>query len=282
MTNNQKKRGFFKFLFQKEIDKQVQDILQENNGHNGFAYTQESNMIHNILSITDKTAEDVMIPRADIIGIDVNENVEDIIKLVLEEPHSRYPVYKDNPDDVIGVVHIKDILALEVGKKDSSHLKEYIKKVSFIAPTMRVLDLLLTMRVSGNHMAIVVDEYGGVDGQVTIADIIEEIVGEIRDEFDEEEEHIIEKGNHSYILDGRMPLDELTEKLSDLFSAEVLKTVEEDIDTVGGLATSLAKRLPIRGEIIIFPEANVEFEIVTADPRRVKKILVRPISKSSK
>ena len=186
------------------------------------------------------------------------------------EGHSRLPVYRDNLDDALGMVHIKDVLAWRGEAKDFG-LSRILRQALFVSPSMRVLELLLEMRVKRVHLALVVDEFGGIDGLVTIEDLVEEIVGEIEDEHDvADEPELMLDADGNLDADARAPIEALEALAGSVFSEEE----REDIDTLGGLVFSLAGRVPIRGELIRHA-SGLEFEIVDADPRRVKRLRVR-------
>ncbi|HAE00791.1 MAG TPA: magnesium/cobalt efflux protein, partial [Rhodospirillaceae bacterium] len=189
------------------------------------------------------------------------------------QPHSRYPVHRDSLDDVLGMVHIKDVLAATTEPKENFSVRAVMRKVLFVAPSMRVLDLLLQMRMNRLHMALVVDEYGGIDGLVTIEDLVEEIVGEIEDEHDIDRGPKIEhKPDGTWIADARLDIEDLEKRLGPILTDEER---QEDIDTVGGLVFTLAGRVPIRGELIPHEESGLEFEVLEADPRRIKRVRLR-------
>ncbi len=235
---------------------------------------EERLLLANILELKDRTIHDVMVPRADIISVDSDINLSDVIKIITCEGHSRIPVFRGSLDDAIGMIHIKDVLAWH-GRDSEFSLRDIVRKVLFVPPSMQVLELLLEMRATRCHMALVVDEYGGIDGLVTIEDLVEEIVGEIEDEHDRTEEPtMVEDLNGTLIADARVTIETLEERLGVLLSEEE----REDIDTLGGLVFSLTGRVPIRGELISHP-SGLEFEILDADPRRIKRLRLREINK---
>jgi CBS domain containing-hemolysin-like protein len=219
------------------------------------------------------TVYDVMVPRADIVAVEIGVAFSDLVNLMSIEGHSRMPVYRETLDDVCGMVHIKDVLACRGKSGNGLSLEKIVRKILFAAPSMRALDLLLEMRLTYVHMAMVVDEYGGVDGIVTIEDLVEEIVGEIEDEHDSQKTPaLIRLAAGRYDADARITISEFEEQTGPILSAEER---EEDINTLGGLVFSLAGRVPGRGEVIRHGSGH-EFEILDADPRRIKflRILV--------
>ena len=236
---------------------------------------EERLMLMNILDLGELRVDDVMVPRAAIISLGTDTSLDDLVDLIQTELHSRIPVYQENLDDVLGMVHIKDLLTYW-DNRDDFDLKGILRQVLFVPPSMAVLDLLLQMRQTRVHMAIVVDEYGGTDGLVTIEDLVEEIVGEIEDEHDEEEGPlIVVHADGTLDADARAPIAELEERVGlDLLPDEQ----DEDVDTLGGLVFSLLGRVPQRGELIAHP-TGLEFEITDADPRRIKRLRVRGITK---
>ncbi len=234
------------------------------------ASSDELTLLRNILNLHGLTVYDVMVPRADIVAVDIETSLPDLVKLMSEEAHSRIPVYRGTLDDIEGMVHIKDVLACW-NRETPMKLKTLVRRVLFVAPSMPILELLLQMRVTRVHLALVVDEFGGVDGLVTIEDLVEEIVGEIEDEHDEDETpHIVERMDGSLDADARVPLKDFEERIGPVLSEEERA---EDIDTLGGLVFYLAGRVPVKGEVIRH-ETGIEFEILDADPRRIRRIRV--------
>jgi CBS domain containing-hemolysin-like protein len=232
---------------------------------------QERAILLNIVKLHEQTAADVMVPRVDIVGLEVDTPFDEVIKSFVEQGHSRVPVYRETLDDVLGMLHIKDLMPYAADNKPVA-LAKVLRKVLFVAPTMPVLDLLLQMRLTRIHMALVVDEFGGVDGLLTIEDVIEQIVGEIEDEHDPADPpQVIERPDGSVIVEARTPIDLLEDRTGrKLLPPES----EEGIDTLGGLVTTLAGRVPTRGEVIKHP-AGFDIEVLDADPRRVKRLRLK-------
>jgi CBS domain containing-hemolysin-like protein len=231
---------------------------------------QERELLLNALSFGELQVWDVMVPRSDIQAIDVTAGLGEVVGTMREAMHTRLPVYRDNLDDVIGMVHIKDLLPYW-GDGAEFELEPIVREVLFVPPSMRVLDLLLQMRDTAVHMAIVVDEYGGTDGLATIEDLVEEIVGEIQDEHDKiMPPRLVELPNGALEADARVEVEELERRLGlELLDAER----REDVDTLGGLLFTLLDRVPARGEIVRHP-AGVEFAVLDADPRRIKRLRI--------
>jgi len=231
----------------------------------------EKVLLANILDLRDRNVHDVMVPRADIIAINNKTSLEEVVSLITREGHSRIPVFKEDLDDATGVLHAKDVLAWR--DEESTFTPTSIQRnLLFVSPSMRVLELLLEMRVKRLHMALVVDEFGGVDGLVTIEDLVEEIVGEIEDEHDNNlEPVIIDFPDGTYIADARVSIEDCENMLGPFASEEE----HDELDTLGGLTAALAGRIPINGELIGHP-SGLEIEILEADPRRIKKLRLRP------
>ena len=251
----------------------LEEYIEElDNGETQSIALHERTLISNVLKLRDMTVVDVMIPRADIIAIDIDTTQEDLLALLSEKQCSRIPVYRETLDDVIGTVHIKDLLSRLAIKKEIQ-IKELIRDVPIVSPSMPVLDLMLQMRQSKKHMTLVVDEYGGIDGLVTIGDVLESIVGEIDDEFDfDEQPEMIEKSDGSIYADARVDIDEFEERFGLLLSDEE----REESDTLGGLVFTIAGRIPARGEVLKH-ESGVVFEILDADPRRINRLRIKNI-----
>jgi len=232
---------------------------------------QERMLIGNVLKVHDRSAADVMVPRVDVIAFDIERPFDELVKLLIEQGHSRVPVYRETLDDVIGFVHVKDVLAPVVDRRPVK-LAPLLRKVLVVAPSLPVFDLLVQMRQTRTHIAMVVDEFGGIDGLVTIEDLIEEIVGDIDDEHDVDETPIlIERPDGSVIADARIPIETLEERRGTPLRHN---GDHEEVDTLGGLVFALAGRVPRRGEVIPHP-SGIEFEVLDADPRRIKRLRVR-------
>ncbi len=228
-------------------------------------------LIRKVLRVSDLAVRDVMVPRADIVAVEIGTSRDELIRLMADQAHSRLPVYRGTLDDVLGMVHIKDVLA-SIARKETFDLARIIRKVLFVAPSMRVLDLLLQMRVDRTHMALVVDEYGGIDGLTTIEDLVEQIVGEIEDEHDVDEgPRLVARPDGTLVADGRVTVREFEDHVGPVLTAEERA---DDIDTLGGLVFSLIGRVPTRVEVIRHRPSGIEFEILDADARRIRRLRV--------
>jgi CBS domain containing-hemolysin-like protein len=229
-------------------------------------------LLGNVLRLRDKTAYDVMVPRADILAMPVDLTLDQAIRLIQREGHSRFPVYRGNLDEIVGMVHIKDVFA-SVGREAAAFsLTKIMRKPLLVVPTIPVLDLLLQMRAQRIHMALVVDEYGGIDGLVTIEDLVETIVGDISDEHDEvASPTIVERPDGTLELDARTTVEAFEERLGPVLTEEERAA---DIDTVGGLVFTLAGRVPARGELISH-DSGLEFRVLEVDARRIRRLRVR-------
>ena len=247
----------------------LQELIESDTGAHPIG-REERTILANVLELRGSTVADVMVPRVDIIAVEAHSSWDDVIALMTKSGHSRLPVFRQTLDDVIGMVHVKDVIALR-GQAKLFALVDIVRRVLFVAPSMRVLELLLEMRVTRSHMALVVDEYGGVDGLVTIEDLVGEIVGEIADEHDTDvEPKIMRAANGTLEADARVSLEALEEMVGPVLSDDERRSA----DTLGGLVAALAGRMPIRGELVTHP-SGLEFEIVDVDPRRVKRLRLR-------
>jgi len=231
----------------------------------------ERNLLRNIFLLRDLTARDVKVPRADIVAVDETIGFDDLLNELNTHGHSRLPVYGESLDDVSGFIHIKDLVAARAGGRPFD-LKAIVRQVLFVAPSMRVLDLLLQMRLSRQHLALVIDEFGGTDGLITIEDLVEQIVGEIQDEHDiAEGPKLLPRPDGTLIADARATIEEFEERIGPVLTEEERET---DIDTVGGLVVHLAGRVPSRGELVAHP-SGITFEVIDADPRRLRRLRLR-------
>jgi magnesium and cobalt transporter len=255
----------------------IEELLDEHDGGDEDVLgDEERRMLANIVALGAKRVDDVMVPRGDIVGLEASLSLSEIVACYLEAPHSRLPVYSEQLDEILGVLHIKDLVKFW-GRTGEIDLASILRPPVIVPPSKAVIDLLVEMRASRRHMAIVVDEYGGVDGLVTIEDLIEEVVGDIRDEHDNAEDPIfIENPDGTIDVDARFELDDFEKRVGcDLLADEE----DEEIDTLGGFVFVALGRVPKRGEVIRH-DCGLEFEIVDADPRRIWRLKVRRTERS--
>ena len=259
-----------------------QDILnfitnQENNNESfstkNSELNDEKNLIKNIINLSEKSVEDVMVPRAEIISIEQNQKVKKILEIIKHESHSRMPVYDQNLDNTLGFFHIKDFI--KNINNENFKLKDILRQVLYVAPKSPILELLKRMRSSRIHMGLVVDEFGGVDGLVTIEDLVEEIVGEIEDEHDAEdhENQYVKINETTIIVDASYRIDDLEE----IFKIKIHNNYDETIDTVGGLVFYIANKVPKINETFLFKNL-LKFEVINADNRRIFRVKIIKIN----
>ncbi len=255
-----------------ELVKESAEHTQEN-GEVPELDRQERALIANVLRLRGTSADDVMIPRADIIAMPVDVSLEQALDQIRREGHSRMPVYREQLDEIVGMVHIKDVFSY-VGRTDDFKLEALLRRPLMVAPQVPVLDLLLQMRQARVHLALVVDEYGGIDGLLTIEDLVEEIVGDIADEHDEVAVPMItERPDGALDLDARLSIEAFEARFGSILTDDER---DADIDTVGGLVFTLAGRVPSRGEVISHP-SGLEFRILEADARQIRRLRVRAL-----
>ena len=231
----------------------------------------EKSLIKNILQLENKSVEDVMVPRGEIISIDNKQNYNQIFDIIKEESHSRLPVYENNLDNIVGFFHVKDFIKIN---KNEFDLNLILRDVLYTAPKSPILELLKRMRLSRIHMALVVDGIGGVDGLVTIEDLVEEIVGEIEDEHDAEDidEEIIKKEDNLLIVDAAYRIDELEKD----FNINLIVADEEEIETVGGLVFSKINRIPKSNEEFNIDDI-INIKILRANERKILTVHITKI-----
>ena len=258
LGNNQSLRDSIKDVIDEKSNEESQNIDLS---------SKEKSILSNILSINKLKADDVMIPRASIVAISQNSSFQNIIDTIDKESHSRMPVFRKDLDDVLGMIHIKDIIKFSGSNHNDFNIKKIMREVLFVPPTMPVMNLLLKMQATKLHMALVIDEHGGTDGLITIEDVIEEIVGEIEDEHDKDDDFNFKKiGSNTFEAKADMTLDDFNHESN-------LSIVEENVDTLGGYIFSKINRVPYAGEVIKVDNAY-QFEIIEADPRKIKKIRI--------
>jgi len=278
--DNQEKLGIWKTWLVKKLlnnDSSREEILnlianQDNDDKfNNSDDNNEKSLIKNILQLENKSVEDVMVPRAEIISIDIKQDYNQIFHIIKEESHSRLPVYENNLDNIIGFFHVKDFIKIT---KNEFDLNLILRDVLYTAPKSPILELLKRMRLSRIHIALVVDGIGGVDGLVTIEDLVEEIVGEIEDEHDAEDidEEIIKKEENLLIVDAAYRIDELEKD----FNIDLTVADEEEIETVGGLVFSKINRIPKNNEEFNIDDI-INIKILRANERKILTVHITKI-----
>jgi CBS domain containing-hemolysin-like protein len=274
----------------------LSDVLQDPALTQDVFSPEERAMLRNILGLRERRLDDIMVPRADIVSVAEDISLADLLTVFREAGHSRLPIYRETLDDPVGMVHIKDLVSFLLSgaalraenaapsRKRRTAALQHLAKVDFtrplasvrisrpvlfVPPSMPAIDLLVKMQTTRIHMALVIDEYGGTDGLVTIEDLVEQVVGEIEDEHDFDEAPLItRRATGGFVADARAPLEDVSTAVA--VDLEVGEEAEE-VDTLGGLIVTLAGRVPVRGELIAGPQ-DLEFEILDADPRRIKRV----------
>jgi CBS domain containing-hemolysin-like protein len=274
----------------------LHDVLDAAPSESGFS-PEESRMLKNILGLRERRMEDVMVPRADIIAVQQDISLGELVRVFENAAHSRLVVYNDTLDDPVGMVHIRDLIAFITARaavapeKNAKRKKplpanldfkaidlsialsstKIVREILFVPPSMRVIDLLVRMQATRIHLSLVIDEYGGTDGLVSIEDIVEQIVGEIADEHDEDEmPGVVRQPDDSFVADARASLDDVVAVVGPDFD---VGDAGKEVDTLGGYLTTRAGRVPVRGELVPGP-GLFEIEVIDADPRRVKRVRI--------
>jgi CBS domain containing-hemolysin-like protein len=251
----------------------LEEIIEEHDAQaDNHLAPEERVMLHNVLSFGDTKVSDIMVPRTDIYAVPADIELCNLKAHILEQQHTRIPVYEDTLDQVLGFIHVKDLLPM-LGGEMEFNLRQVMREVLFVPPSMRIIDLLVKMRHAGSHMAIVVDEYGGTDGLVTMEDLFEEIVGDIQDEHDEDEEpedKIIRLSDNTFEVNARIRIEKLEKELG---LNLVTEEKENEFDTLGGLIFFQLGHVPVKGEVVEHI-SGVRFDILDADPRRIKKVRI--------
>ena len=268
--------SFFKKINSKNLNKDLDQELEQfvakrinADDSNGKTLSHENELLKNLAGLRGITASDVMVPRVDIVSVAMSDDFNEIVKQLIKTNHSRVPVRNESLDDIVGILHIKDVLA-NLFLKEKQNIKTLLKKPIFVSPSISLLDLLYEMRIKKRHLALVVDEYGGIDGLVTIEDLVEELVGEIEDEHDLSSECRLDKmEDGSIVVEARIMIDLLENFIQSIRKEDL----NEEIETLGGFIVSIAGRVPVKGEVIKYSPSGLKFEILEADPRKV--ILVK-------
>ena len=248
------------FISEEEIRQMAEASSEE-----GAIEEEEKELIHSIFEFGDTIVREVMTPKPDIVGVDAEESLDQVLHLVIKHGYSRIPVYKENLDEVVGIVYAKDVLRQIHSGRERASLKDLARKAYYVPESKRVAELLKEMQQEKVHVAIVVDEYGAVAGLVTLEDLLEEIVGEIADEYDREEPQVEPAGDGSYRVNAKLAVDELNELLE-------VELPNEEWDTVGGLIMGLLGRLPTQGESVELE--GLRFTAERVQGRRIAKVLI--------
>ena len=234
-------------------------------GEEGDLEQHESSMLLRVLSIDDLQVQDIMTPRTDIVCVPRTAGILEVAGVILETGHSRIPIYQDNRDNIIGVVYAKDLLSYMGNGETGTRVDQSMREPYFVPETKRVLDLLQEFRTRKTHLAVILDEYGGTAGLVTIEDVLEQIVGEIEDEYDAPRREDITAQEGGWLVTGRAYLEDLEEKIG-------LKVESDEVDTLGGYLSHLAGRVPLAGER--FSLNGMNLTVQEADPKQVHLIRV--------
>ena len=262
----------------KQLDEELEQFVAKrinDDDSNGKTLSHENELLKNLAGLRGINASDVMIPRVDIVSVAMSDDFNEIVKQLIKTNHSRVPVRNESLDDIVGILHIKDVLA-NLFLQEKKDIKSLLRKPIFVSPSISLLDLLYEMRVKRRHLALVVDEYGGIDGLVTIEDLVEELVGDIEDEHDLSTECRLEKmQDGSIVLEARITID----LIEDLLSSIRKEDLNEEIETLGGFIINIAGRVPVKGEVIKYSPSGLKFEILEADPRKVILVKLRGLNK---
>lgn len=283
--DDSKKPSWFRRLFLNNSEEKLRETIEElieeendngkNNGIDLSIQSHERLLFSNILKLRDLSADDIMVPRADIIAVEKKIKKNELLKIYAETPRSRLPVYTDTMDHVAGTVHMKDFLG-QIARSERFNLNAITREVPIISPAMPLLDLLLQMRETRNHMALVVDEFGGIDGLVTLGDVLESITGELDDIYDDDTPPMLRAVDENIMIaDARLPIEEFEDHVK-------ISLIEDDddreeIDTLAGFLFFFEGRVPAQGEIIDHPK-GLQFEIIEGDTRRIKLIRITKMS----
>jgi CBS domain containing-hemolysin-like protein len=252
----------------------LEEALEEESISDLAISQEERDLLKNMIHFGELTVRDIMVPRSDIMALPKQVSFDELKRHVIDIGHTRIPVYDDSLDHIEGFIHVKDLFP-HLAKDEPFDISGVLRETLFVPPSMRIVDLLLKMRVSGCHIAIVVDEYGGTSGMVTMEDLFEEIVGEIQDEHDDaEDRNTPRRLSHDVLeVDARIEIGKLEEALSDTINRDD----EDDFDTLGGYIFSPLGRVPVKGEVLKF-HPRYKFEIIAADPRRIRLVRITKLA----
>jgi magnesium and cobalt transporter len=249
---------------QDDLGKEIQQLIDEGE-ERGLISEDEGEMLQGIFSFRDTVAREILVPRTDTVGARSDTDIRDIIELIIQSGHSRIPIYQDNIDNIVGILHAKDLLPFWGREKDID-IRSIVRPPYFIPETKKISDVLTDLRDKKSHMAIVIDEYGGTAGILTLEDIIEEIIGEIVDEYDSDQNWIVELDDGSIVVDARLDMEELEDHLDVRFP-------EGNYESVGGFIINFLGRVPSIDDKVVFD--NLEFTVTEADRRKAEKVHIR-------
>lgn len=254
------------------LQETVAEAIEEHESAGGQRIPdEEKQLIRKVLAFNELEVSDVMTPRADIVAVEYGITVQDLKEVIIRDVHTRLPVYRNTLDDIVGFIHAKDMLTV-LASGQEFNMKAAVRQALFVPPSMMVSTLLMKMQMSRVHIALVVDEFGGTSGLVTLEDLMEEIVGDIEDEHDVDESVLFHKlGTNLFEANARIAIGELEEKLGVRLKSD---SDAEEYDTLGGLIFYMLGRVPTRGELAVHPN-GVEFEVTDADLRRIKRVIIR-------
>ena len=250
----------------------IEELIEEDESSPTQSIAEdEREILGNVLNLRNIHVQNIMVPRVEIVAVPVNTKIEDLISLFVETQKSSILVYQGTIDNIIGAVYLKDV-ANWFHMNKPFNINIFVKEILFVPPTMKTLDLILKMRETGIKLAAVVDEYGGVDGIVSFTDLIEEIIGDIQDvsEVKNQKKKVIKSSDGSVVADGKATFEEIQK-----YGGIKLSSSDKTVETVGGLISLISGKVPVRGELIPYPKYNIEFEILDADPRKVKNVRIR-------
>lgn len=267
---------FLRLFSKRSKETTLRDTIEELIEEDGSADTQsiaqnEREMLGNVLNLRDIQVQDIMVPRVEIIALPTSTKIEDLMSTFVESQKSTILIYQGSIDNISGVVYLKDV-ANWFHMNKPFNVSIFVKEVLFVPPTMRTLDLLFKMKETGIKIAVVVDEYGGVDGLVSFRDLIEEIIGDIQDaaEIKHQKKKVIKGSDGSVVADAKSTFSEIQK-----YGGLKINPEDKSIDTIGGMISFLTGKVPVRGELVTCPKQGLEFEILDADPRKVKSVRIR-------
>ncbi|SMP68379.1 hemolysin family protein [Desulfonatronum lacustre] len=266
--------SMFKRIFRKDDASSIEAIILAARDE-GEIRKEEASIVLKVLRLGRKQVHEIMIPRTDIVCAEIEDRIEDVAELIIAHGHTRIPIYKDNKDNIVGIVHAKDLLQFVLHPTPSprNRLEEILREPLFIPETKNVMEMLQEFQSRKNHLAIALDEYGGTSGMLTFEDVLEEIVGDIEDEYDAPRPDDIQvQGDGGYLISGRTELTELRENL-------VVDLDSDQVDTIGGYLSQLAGRVPRKGDV--FDIQDFRFRIKDADQKKVRWIDVQPLETES-